>query len=180
MRRNWRRRGNIWFPLFNCTNLNKVDVEKIAQLVNKSLTQNELQDCFLIDVKINGNKIEVFLDSDDHVTFEKCRKVSRDLEEIFDEEKWFGEKYTLEVSSAGVSRPLIFPRQFIKNIGREIAVKTQDNGNIKGTLKTADENGIVVEWTDVEKKGKKKVKINKRTGVPYPDIKEAKIKISFK
>ncbi len=157
-----------------------MDVKKLTQLVDKSLAKNELNDCFLIEVKVHGNRIEVFLDSDDQVTFTKCRKVSRDLEEVLDEEKWFGEKYTLDVSSAGVGRPLTFPRQYAKNIGRTIAIKTEGGQKLSGTLVKAGESEIEIEWTEVVKVGKKKNKIQKITGVKYGDIKEARIKVSFK
>ena len=157
-----------------------MDIEKIAQLVNNSLATNELADCFLIEVKINGNRIEVYLDSDEQVTFDKCRKVSRDLEEVLDEEKWFGDKYTLDVSSAGVGRPLKFPRQFEKNIGRLISLKYGEGNKLTGSLVNAGDTGIEVEWTETVKEGKKKKKINKITGITYDEISEAKIKVSFK
>lgn len=157
-----------------------MDVDKIAQLVNESLTSHELDDCFLIEVKINGNRVEVYLDSDDQVTFAKCRKVSRDLEEILDSKKWFGEKYTLDVSSAGVGRPLMFPRQYLKNIGRTISVKDVDGKKYNGKMVSADDKGIEIEWMEVIKEGKKKKKINKKTGVTYDQISEARIKVSFK
>jgi ribosome maturation factor RimP len=157
-----------------------VDVDKIAQLVNESLTSHELDDCFLIEVKINGNRVEVYLDSDDQVTFAKCRKVSRDLEEVLDSEKWFGEKYTLDVSSAGVGRPLMYPRQYVKNIGRTITVKSVEGEKYSGKIVSADDEGIEIEWVDVVKEGKKKKKVNMKTGVAYDQISEARIKVSFK
>jgi ribosome maturation factor RimP len=156
-----------------------VDKNTLSALVEKSLEENQLSDCFLIDIKINNNKIEVYLDSDEQVTYAKCRKVSRYLEEVLDEKKWFGEKYTLDVSSAGVRRPLQFPRQYIKNIGRNIELQITDGGKYKGKLTGANEEEIIIEWEEKVKEGKKKKIVQNRKSFQYNEIKEAKIKISF-
>lgn len=156
-----------------------MDKNTLSALVEKSLEENQLSDCFLIDIKINNSKIEVYLDSDEQVTYAKCRKVSRYLEEVLDEKKWFGEKYTLDVSSAGVGRPLQFSRQYTKNIGRNIELQTTDGEKYKGKLSDATEKEIVIEWEEKVKEGKKKKIVQNRKSFQYDEIKEAKIKISF-
>lgn len=156
-----------------------MDIDTISVLTNKCLEANNLNDCYLVDLKINNKKVEVFLDSDDRVTFQKCKIVSRCLEEVFDEKKWFGEKYILEVSSAGVGKPLKFARQYKKNIGRKIEVVDHLQEKYKGILSSADDQEIEIEWEKKVKEGKKKKikKFNKR--LSYDDIKVAKIKVSF-
>ena len=156
-----------------------MDIETISKLVNKYLEENKLDDYFLIDVKINNKKIEVFIDSDGQVSFETCRKVSRHLEEVLDESKWFGESYILEVSSAGVGKPLRFPRQYVKNLGRKITIKSIDGEKFSGILTLADEKAIEIEWEEKVKEGKKKKVIKMKKTFLYPDLKEAKINISF-
>jgi hypothetical protein len=42
------------------------DIEK---LVEKGLAELDFADTFLIDIKIKSNKVEVFLDSDEGVSF---------------------------------------------------------------------------------------------------------------
>lgn len=178
MRQFQKREGDKWFPFFNykCC---KVNIETISRLVDQYLSDNELSDMFLVEVRTHNSKIEVFLDSDEQVTFAKCRKLSRHLEEIFDEEKWYGEKYTLEVSSAGVGRPLRMPRQFMKNLGRDIEIIKTDEAKLKGTLQAADEEKIHITWQEKVKEGKKKVKVDKEEFIDYKDIDKAKIKVSF-
>ena len=103
------------------------------------------------------NKVEVFLDSTDGVTFAKCRKISRMVEEFLDEDPQIPEKYTLDVSSAGIGRPLKLVKQYIKNIGRDIAVKTKEGEKYLGTMISADEDEIVLEVLK-DPKSKKKIK----------------------
>jgi ribosome maturation factor RimP len=156
-----------------------VNKDQFEILVVKGLKELEFEDCFLVDIAINNKKVEIFLDSDDQVTFAKCRKLSRFIEEILDEKKWLGESYTLEVSSAGVDRPLKFPRQYVKNIGRKIEVKTKAEETYKGILAEANEKQIKVTWSEKEKQGKKKVTVEKEINLEIEDIDKAKIKVSF-
>lgn len=59
----------------------------------------------------------------DGVTIDDCTRVSRALEAYLDESGAVPEKYVLEVSSPGVERPLIRPRDFERFAGQEIAVR---------------------------------------------------------
>ncbi len=158
-----------------------MDVEKVSDLVNEILKEKELTECYLVEVVISNTKIEVYLDSDEHVSFSVCKQLSRGLEEVLDEKKWFGEKYTLEVSSAGVGRPLQLNRQFKKNVGRKIDVKTVSGEKYAGLLEEVTEDHIRITWTVRERlEGrKKKVNVEKEAVVVFTDIEKAKIKISF-
>ncbi len=154
-----------------------MSVQNISKYVEDCLEVNNWQECFIVDVFVSpAKKIEVFLDSDTAVSYEICRKVSRFVEEIIDESKEFGEKYTLEVSSAGLSRPLKFHRQYLKNIGRKIKVRTKE-GKVEGILKEVTENEICVEIEVIEKKPKKIIKVEKK--LEMNNIIETKVKVSF-
>jgi ribosome maturation factor RimP len=59
------------------------------------------------------------------ITVDDCRLVSRSLEESLDEGRDVGEQYVLEVSSPGVERPLVRPRDFERFAGSEIAVQSK-------------------------------------------------------
>ncbi len=156
--------------------------KKLEKLIDQAIKELEYDDCFLVDLKVNNNKVEVFLDSDDSVTFLKCRKVSRFLEEVIDEEEWLGIKYTLDVSSAGVTKPLKMTRQYVKNIGRDIEVKIYGEEKVKvlGELMTASDESISVYYEEIVKEGKKKKTLEITREILRSEIKEAKIKISFK
>jgi len=154
---------------------------KIAKLVNEKFQAEGWEDCFLVEIKQHGNqKLDVFIDSDEGMTFEKCRKVSRHLEAVLDEKLWLGEKYTLEVSSPGTSRPLQLKRQYIKNIGRKLEVKMKEGEKEEGLLLRVEEKSIFLEQKVRIKEGKKKRTEVVEKEIPFENIVQAKVKISFK
>ncbi len=154
------------------------DLEK---LITQKFEEEEFQDCYLVEVKgPNAGKLEVFIESDSEMTFKKCQRISRYLEGHIDEAKWLGEKYTLEVSSPGVGNPLKLKRQYKKNIGRKLEVKTVDNEKFEGILTTVNENEIAIEGKVRKKVGKKKVTEEVTTTIEFENIKTAKVKVSFK
>src|SRR5690606_7139481 len=107
--------------------------EKVTGLLDAALL--ERPSLFLIDLAISdANKITVTLDGDQGVTLQDCIDVSRAIEHNLDREEV---DFSLEVASAGVSAPLKLVRQFRKNIGRDLSVKTADAA-YEGTLKTVD------------------------------------------
>jgi ribosome maturation factor RimP len=57
------------------------------------------------------------------VTVQDCARVSRGLEEWLDAAPELSERYTLEVSSPGVERPLVRRRDFERFAGAEVRVK---------------------------------------------------------
>ena len=152
------------------------DIEK---LVEKGLAELDFADTFLIDIKIKSNKIEVFLDSDEAISFHTCKRLSRWMEAVLDENKAFGENYTLEVSSAGVGSPLKLLRQYPKNIGRIIDIRHSDGKNVNGVLKKVEGNLVFVEYEIKVKEGKKNKKVIVTDEIKFEDIIESKIKISF-
>jgi ribosome maturation factor RimP len=152
---------------------------EINILVEKGLDELGFGDTYFVDSRIKNNKIEVFLDSDEGVSFLKCQKLSRWLEAIFDENKKFGENYILEVSSAGVGSPLKLLRQYAKNIGRIIDIRYGEGKNVKGTLKNVIGNIIFVEYETKVKENKKNKKVIITEEIKFEDIIESKIKISF-
>jgi ribosome maturation factor RimP len=154
---------------------------KIEQLLEVKFTEEEYSDCFLIEIAHHkNNKVEVFIDSDSGISFKTCQRISRYLEQYFDEEQWLGEKYILDVSSPGVDRPLKLTRQYIKNVGRNLEVTDQEGARQKGTLVAADEDKIVIEYIEKYKEGKKNKKRTVQKEYTYDTIQQAVVKVSFK
>lgn len=151
--------------------------EKVAQLLKSALDENK--SLFLIDLNISEeNQIRVILDGDTGVTVEDCMAISRAIEHNLDREEY---DFSLEVMSAGVSEPLTLPRQFKKNIGRNLKVKTKSEEKIEGELISANEENCTLTWSSREPKaiGKGKVTVQKEATLPYKDIVEAKVMITF-
>ncbi|WP_310992916.1 ribosome assembly cofactor RimP [Aequorivita marina] len=151
--------------------------EKVAKLLNDALDKNK--SLFLIDLDVSElNQIRVILDGDKGVTVEDCIAVSREIEHNLDREE---HDFSLEVMSAGVSEPLTIPRQFKKNVGRKLKVKTTKEEKIEGELIAANDESCTLTWSAREPKpvGKGKVTVQKKAELPYTDIMEAKVKITF-
>jgi len=154
--------------------------DKITTLLEEKFREDAFSDCFLVDLKLHAhNKLDVFIDSDFGISFEQCQKISRYLEEYLDEEQWLGEKYVLEVSSPGISRPLTMKRQYPRNVGRKVEVKLKDGDKRSGTLKEVEDNHIVLEEKVRRKEGKRKKTEVVETEIDFNSIKETKVKVSF-
>lgn len=155
--------------------------ERIAQLLAEKYASDEMfTDCFTVEIELKpGNKLFIYADADSGLSLEKCQKLSRFVEHQLDENGWLGETYGIEVSSPGIERSLKFPRQYVKNIGRMLAVRRSDKTEIQATLKTADETQIVLTHIEVTRDGKKKIKTEVETPIPYGDIEKAVVKLPF-
>lgn len=158
--------------------------EKLTALLEQKFQEEEFSHLFLVELKHSTNDvIQIFLDSDSSVTYEYCVKLSRYLEGHIEEGGWLGEKYTLDVSSAGVGAPLQFKRQYVKNIGRNVSVEVKDDHkHIKGVLTEVNEDSVVVEYEEkVKIEGRKKKELTTiRKEVPFDNIKKTIITVSFK
>ena len=138
----------------------------------------EKPNLFLIDFSIGtDNTIKIIIDGDDGVTVEDCIFISRTVENNLDREE---NDFSLEVASAGATSPLTHIRQYNKNIGRLLEVKTKTE-NMEGTLIQATENEITLQWKSREPKpvGKGKVTVQKQADIAYENIVEAKVMIKF-
>ena len=151
--------------------------EKVKDLLGKALEENP--QLFLIDLDFSEtNKISIVLDGDSGVNLQDCINVNRFLDNGLEGEEI---EFSIEVASAGLSTPLKLVRQYKKNIGRTLKVKTISQGDVEGTVTEADEEGVTLTWSAREPKeiGKGKVTVEKTLKISYTDIKEAVVIISF-
>jgi len=150
--------------------------EKVLQLLSEGI--QEKPSLFLIDLTItDAFKIIVTLDGDAGVQLQDCIDISRALENNLDREE---QDFSLEVASVGVGSPLKLVRQYIKNIGRTLIVKLAAE-TIEAQLVGANDNFITLAWEAREPKkiGKGKETVQKRQEIPYSDIKEAIVRVTF-
>ncbi len=154
--------------------------DKVKSLIDKVLEENT--HLFLIDLSFSeSNKISVVLDGDTGVNLQDCINVNRFLDNGLEAETAEEIEFSIEVASAGLSSPLKLVRQYKKNIGRNVKVKTISQGDFEATLSNADELSATLSWSTREPKeiGKGKVTVEKTLQIPYTDIKEAVVIISF-
>ena len=150
--------------------------EKVRQVVEEVLL--EKPSLFLIDLTVSESfKISIGIDGDNGVVLQDCIDVSRAVEDNLDREE---QDYSLEVASVGVGSPLKLVRQYKKNIGRTLIVKTKTE-NIEAELVEANDLFIILSWKAREPKkiGKGKETVQKELQIPYSDIKEAIVTVTF-
>ncbi|WP_282159547.1 ribosome assembly cofactor RimP [Ulvibacterium marinum] len=150
--------------------------DKVEMLLKEALAKDE--SLFLIDFSISSdNTIKVVIDGDKGVSLQDCMKVSRAIEHSLDRDE---EDFSLEVTSSGAASPIHIPRQYKKNIGRKLKVRTQE-GTYKGNLVETLENGIVLTWKAREPKpiGKGKITVQKKKEINFSEIEEAKVILKF-
>lgn len=86
--------------------------------------------------------LRLYIDHPEGVDLGLCERVTGELRELL-------ERYSLEVSSPGVDRPLTKPEHFRRFLGSTVKVRTEDaiagRRNFTGTLTDADEDAVSVE-----------------------------------
>lgn len=154
-----------------------MQVEKrVAALVEEKIADRP--ELFLVEVKmLPNNKLIIHVDGDEGISIQDCVAISRHVGFHLEEENAIEQAYNLEVSSPGVGEPLKLVRQYQKNIGRTISIKLKEGLKKEGKLLEVTENNLLIEEA-VKEKGKKAVAIE--TAVPFNDILETSVLISFK
>ena len=167
-------RGRI-VPSFYTLFMNK---KLVKGLLDEALELNE--GLFLVHLDINdSNHISVIIDGDKGVNVSECMRISRSIEHNLDREE---EDFSIEVSSFDITHSLSIPRQYIKNIGRKLKVKTTDDQKFEGTLLSfSEDNKFVLQWKERVPKtiGKGKMTVEKQQELSIEDVKEAKVVIIF-
>jgi ribosome maturation factor RimP len=133
---------------------------------------------FLIDLMVtDAFKVIIALDSDHGVALQDCIDVSKFIDSKLDREE---QDYSLEVASVGVGSALKQVRQYKKNIGRTLIVKTNSE-IIEAELIDANDDFVILSWKAREPKkiGKGKETVQKELKISYVDIKEAIVTVTF-
>jgi len=79
------------------------------------------------------------------VELDLCATISHELSPFLDVHPPMSQRYRLEVSSPGIERKLSKPVHFKNAIGEKVKLKVTGVDKLKGVLKSADNEGIVVE-----------------------------------
>ena len=106
----------------------------------------------IVSVEMAGGDssiVRVYIDSDDGITVDDCAKASHQFSAILDVEDPISNKYTLEVSSPGIDRPLAKPEHFKAVVGQDVKIKmsvlVDGRRRFTGELIEANEEFVVVE-----------------------------------
>ncbi|MDT8413957.1 MAG: ribosome assembly cofactor RimP [Flavobacteriaceae bacterium] len=151
--------------------------QRVETLLNAFLDSRT--DLFLIEWNLSDSgHIRVILDGDQGVTLQDCIDASRQIEHNLNED----DDFSLEVTSAGATSPLILPRQYKKNKGRDLELTLLSGNHLTGKLIEADENEVTILSKVREPKplGKGKITVEKETSIPFSEIAKSTVKLNFK
>jgi len=156
--------------------LRMISKERIESIVNERIANSDL---FLVEVRTGPTRITVFVDKPAGVTLDECASLNKHINnELEPEGIW--ESCELEVSSPGMDQPLKVLPQYLRRIGRDIRVVTVDGQEHNGKLEAADDEGISLTEIVVEKENKKRIRKEVASRISFSNIKETKLKLSFK
>jgi ribosome maturation factor RimP len=107
------------------------------------------------------------------LSLDEVADATRLVSEALDAGDVMGEQpYTLEVSSAGVGRPLTEPRHFRRNVGRLVTVQ-HDGGEVTGRITSASPTELTLEVPPA-----KKTPGHTET-LPYAGVERAVVQVEF-
>ncbi len=150
------------------------ELELIKTIAGQVLQDHDM---FLVDVELKGSTgnsmIWIYIESENgNVSLDRCAEISREMNFLLDAEGWHDKKYTLNVSSPGLDRPLKDIRQYMSNTGRKARVVYMKEGEqmrVEGKLTDAQPGKITLLTED-----------KKELEIPFSDIVETHILASFK
>lgn len=107
----------------------------------------------LVDVEYvkEGNVfyLRAYIDKEGGITVNDCEAVAREMNERLDEEDFIPESYTFEVSSPGLGRPLKKEKDYVRNMGKEVEIRTyraiNRNKEFYGLLKDYDKDSVTID-----------------------------------
>ncbi len=130
--------------------------QKIIELIEPTLNGLGVS---VVRVTFQGGArkiLEILIDHLDgqQVSVKDCREASKNISAILDVEDIIKDKYFLEISSAGIERPLVKLQDFERFLGKDIKLKLKEphnnNINFKGKIIEVRENKITIKSKNVE------------------------------
>ncbi len=128
-------------------------------------------DFFVVQVSVcPGEELEVEVDRDGGLSSDECSEICRFVNGKLEAA---GEDWCVTVSSPGLTTPMRMPRQFQKNVGRDVDVLQADGRKIRGRLLRASDSGFAIEVGEkVRLEGKKRPELVLRElEFPYDGVK---------
>ena len=92
--------------------------------------------------------LRAYIDKEGGITVNGCEAVAREMNELLDAEDFISESYIFEVSSPGLGRPLKKEKDYIRNMGKEVEIRTYRAINrckeFYGILKEYDKDSVTI------------------------------------
>ena len=147
--------------------------ELISRLRDLLVEPVESHGADLEDVALVGHRdrpvVKVTADSDGGLSLDQSADINRSVSQALDESDVMGNRsYIVEVTSPGVSRPLVLPRHWQRNVGRLVRIVFFAGNPVVGRIASADDVAAVVDIEGVEK------------SFSYSEIKRAVVQVELK
>ncbi len=98
--------------------------------------------------------LRAYIDKEGGITVNDCETVAREMNTLLDEEDFIPDSYTFEVSSPGLGRPLKKEKDYVRNMGKKIEIRTYRSINRSkdfcGFLKAYDAASVTIETEEGE------------------------------
>ena len=119
----------------------------------------------------SGLVLRIVADTASGITVSECAGFNNFLSEVLDREEVIQDRYTLEVSSPGLDRPIKTDRDFERSMGKELEFTTFEaidgRKTHEGELVGMDKDNVVIERQGIS------------TVIPRSKIALARLKIDF-
>ena len=147
-------------------------IERVNELIANYLEKNGIE---LVDITYKreqgGMVLRLLVDTPQGITIDECEKLNNFLSETLDKEDMISERYTVEVASPGLDRPIITYRDFQRVLGKTLDITTYQTidgrKTHEGKFIGMDKENVVIESNGTS------------TVIPRKLIARAKLKIEF-
>ena len=93
--------------------------------------------------------LRAYIDKEGGITVNDCEVVAREMNDLLDKEDFIPESYTFEVSSPGLGRPLKKEKDYVRNMGKEVEIRTYREINrskeFYGLLTAYDKDSVTID-----------------------------------
>ncbi len=129
------------------------EFEALENIIKETLAGINLR---LFSYSFSGHVLRVAIDQESgNVSLADCELASRILEKLFDEREMISQRYTLEVSSPGLDRPLKAREDYARFTGSKVKMAVQANDQqltVTGWIKNVTDAGLELEFKSKETK----------------------------
>ena len=92
--------------------------------------------------------LRAYIDKEGGITVNDCEAVAREMNVLLDEEDFIPDAYVFEVSTPGLGRPLKKEKDYIRNLEKEVEIRTYRSINkskeFYGILKAYDKDTVTI------------------------------------
>lgn len=150
-------------PIFLSTHMEILD--KVKELVSQLLEARQIE---LVDItyrrESGGMVLRLLVDKEGGITLDECTEVNEDVGRMLEDGSVMPDKYTLEVASPGLDRPLKTRRDFERVMGKIIRVHTYEpifekRRDCEGVVKYVDDQKVTVGDFEIKLKKIAKAKL---------------------